>query len=90
MVAKCFAVLLILMCSWANAQKILTWKDLADVRYKTIENSNRLFDLQQAVFGDKIKQWGGKQVTITGYFLDLAEGNKAKILSKNPLASCFF
>ena len=41
-------------------------------------------------FEDSLKAMEGKQVTITGFFLNIDPENDIYILSKSPMASCFF
>jgi hypothetical protein len=41
-------------------------------------------------FSDYMKSLEGKKVSITGYFLNIDPSGKLFILSKNPMASCFF
>src|SRR5690606_25588238 len=41
-------------------------------------------------FSEHLKALEGQKVYITGYFLDINPRGKLFILSKNPMASCFF
>ena len=75
---------------FAQAQKELTWEDFADVNFEPqyIEKYGAHFLMP--TFGDKIKAFGGAQIRITGYFLDIAGNGEVFLVSKNPMASCFF
>ncbi len=71
-------------------QKEITWNDLANVTY-----TEKFFpaygeDFLYPKFGTDIKALEGKQVLIVGYYLDIDPNGKLYILSKNPMASCFF
>ena len=72
------------------AQQKLTWDDLADVKFKPKHNEKYGIDFLMPTFGDKIKSYEGKKISITGYFLDLSGNGKVLLISKNPMASCFF
>ena len=72
------------------AQVDLTWEDLAKIsyteKYFAAYDSNFLYP----EFSKEITNLEGKEVTIAGYFLDMDPNGQLFILSKNPLASCFF
>lgn len=81
---------LIFTSSIALAQVELTWRDLADVDFKPKYNEKYGIEFLMPTFGDKIKTYDTKLVTIKGYFLDISGGGKVLLISKNPMASCFF
>lgn len=76
--------------SSASAQVDLTWEDLANItfteKYFAAYDSNFLYP----EFSKEITGLEGKEVSIVGYFLDMDPNGQLYILSKNPLASCFF
>ena len=41
-------------------------------------------------FDDKVKSLDGKEITLTGYYLPINISRKKIILSKLPMAACFF
>ena len=41
-------------------------------------------------FGENIRSLEGQKVSLIGYFLDIDPNGQLLILSKNPMASCFF
>lgn len=89
---KSFFVLLLIgfVGTTAMAQETLTWNDLADVTFKPKRNKKYGIDFLMPTFGEKIKTYQGKLVTIKGYFLDISGNGKVFLISKNPMASCFF
>ncbi|WP_276166414.1 hypothetical protein [Zobellia alginiliquefaciens] len=74
----------------AMGQVDITWDDLAKVdyteKYFPTYDSNFLYP----EFSQEIINLQGKEVTLSGYFLDVDPNGELIILSKNPLASCFF
>ena len=72
------------------AQEELTWKDFADVEFKPkyFEQYDAHFLMPD--FGEKIKAKTGKKITIKGYFLDISGNGEIFLVSKNPMAACFF
>ena len=72
------------------AQTEINWWDLARIDYTEkffpAYGENFLYP----EFSDYMKSLEGKEVSITGYFLNIDPSGKLFILSKNPMASCFF
>lgn len=75
---------------YAAAQEKLTWDDFADVRFEPVYNEVYDVHFLMPKFGEKIKSYSGKKVSITGYFLDISGTGEVFLVSKNPMASCFF
>ncbi len=75
---------------FATAQEELTWEDLADVSFKPVYNEKYDTNFLVPTFGKNIKSQSGKLITIKGYFLDISASGEVLLVSKNPLASCFF
>lgn len=82
--------LLLLICLTGFSQKKITWDDLAKVKFvdKYFPEFEQSFLYPN--FSNEVKALEGKEVTITGYFLNLDPEGAVYILSKNPMASCFF
>ncbi len=76
--------------TYANGQDKLTWFDFADVTFNRVYNQDYDTYFQIPEFGPIIKSYEGKEITIKGYFLDIAGNGKLTLLSKRPMASCFF
>jgi len=72
------------------AQTKLNWMDLARINYseKFFPDYGSYFLYPE--FSDYMVSLQGKRVSITGYFLNIDPSGKLLILSKNPMASCFF
>ena len=86
-----FIVLLVsLVSSFGIAQDQLDWDDFADVNFEPVYNEKYDVYFLMPKFGEKIQSYRGKQVSITGYFLDISGSGEVFLVSKNPMASCFF
>ncbi|WP_461532857.1 hypothetical protein [Sinomicrobium sp.] len=83
------ALLLWGLCS-AQAQQEVTWDDLTDVEFasKYFDDSDGYFLVP--TFGQSVKALEGKEISVTGYFLNLSPEDGIFMLSQNPMASCFF
>ncbi|MEP5339535.1 MAG: hypothetical protein ABJL44_13920 [Algibacter sp.] len=84
-------ITLILLSSYSCfGQKEITWKDLAQVEFteKFFPSYGEIFLYPE--FSTAVKSLEGKQVTITGYFLNIDPAGELLILSKGPMSSCFF
>ena len=87
---KLFTLLILTISNVVIGQVNLTWEDLAQIsyteKYFPSYDSNFLYpDLSKDILSLQ-----GKEVSLTGYFLDIDPNGKLFILSKNPMASCFF
>ncbi|WP_299520333.1 hypothetical protein [Winogradskyella sp.] len=80
----------IFISSNSTAQEELTWADFADVEFK--REYNAIYELYFLVpkFGETIKSYEGKKISIKGYFLDIAGNGEVLLLSQRPMAMCFF
>ncbi|WP_138434449.1 hypothetical protein [Winogradskyella algicola] len=87
---KFILVLLVLSSSFCIAQEKITWQDLADVKFtdKYFPEFEEYFMYPN--FGDEIKTFDGKKVQLKGYFLNISPEDGLYILSKAPMAMCFF
>jgi len=83
-------IFLFLAVFTSYAQKKITWDDLAKVKF----DEKYLPDYEQSFlfpkFSPAVKELAGKKVTIKGYFLDIDPEGKIYVLSKGPMAACFF
>lgn len=71
-------------------QKLIFWEDLSHVRFIKKYNKHIGFNYQYPEFDNSVLSLEGEEVIITGYFLNLDPKTKKYLLSKNPMASCFF
>ena len=76
--------------SFAVAQEVLTWEDFADITFEPEYNEKYDVHFLMPKFGEKIKSYRGKQVSIRGFFLDITGSGEMFLVSQNPMASCFF
>ena len=83
-------LLVIIMSPCAKAQEKLTWEDFADITFEPEYNEKYDVHFLMPKFGEKIKSFRGKEISITGYFLDLSGSGEIFLVSQNPMASCFF
>ncbi|WP_343486437.1 hypothetical protein [Allomuricauda sp. d1] len=72
------------------AQSKLTWKEFADVNFEPEYNEKYGVNFLMPTFGETIKSYKGKEVSIKGYFLDISGSGEVFLVSQNPMASCFF
>lgn len=71
-------------------QKDITWEDLSKVTFAVKHFPSEGADFLAPTFSNSVKALDGQKVTITGYFLNISPAENLFILSKNPIASCFF
>ena len=72
------------------SQSKLTWDDFADVEFNPEYNEKYDVHFLMPTFGETIKNFNGKKIKITGYFLDISGTGEVFLVSANPMASCFF
>jgi hypothetical protein len=87
---KILIIVSLLFCCTCFSQKKITWHDLTQVEF-----SEKFFPalgeyFLYPKFLPSVKDLEGKQVVITGYFLNIDPQGKLFILSKGPMSSCFF
>ncbi|WP_343486436.1 hypothetical protein [Allomuricauda sp. d1] len=84
-------ILLIGLGTDAQAQTFLDWSDLSDgISYRALSLEDPFPGFSKATFSEKLAVLEGKEVILTGYFLVLDGNQSLHMLSKNPMASCFF
>ena len=83
-------VIFLFICSFCFSQQKVTWQDLSKITFtdKFFSEYNDYF--MYPTFSPSIKSLEGKQITITGYFLDIVAKENTYMLSKGPMASCYF
>lgn len=87
---KILITFILLAYSLGYSQQQITWEDLAEVTYtdKFFPDYEDYFLYPE--FKPSLKELGGKQVTLTGYFLNIDPEGELYILSKGPMSACFF
>jgi hypothetical protein len=73
-----------------TAQQTITWDQLTDVKFSKQYSAELGIELLEANFGPSIKALDGKQVIIRGYIIPLDPLGTQYVISRNPMASCFF
>ncbi len=76
----------------AHTQTVLDWSDLSNgISLEEPSSIEKAFPgFQKATFSSKLESLEGMEVIIVGYFLVLDGNQSTYLLSKNPMASCFF
>jgi len=83
-------LLVTFVSAFSLAQEQLTWEDFADVNFEPVYNKKYDIHFLMPKFGEKIKTYRAKKVSIKGYFLDISGNGEVLLVSQNPMASCFF
>ena len=88
---KTAIIMLLLLGSLPSfSQKLLTWETLSDVKF-TLKYSEEIgLDATHATFGESVKAFENQQVIIKGFMLPLDPLGTQYVLSKHPMANCFF
>ena len=86
--------LVVIFLFWGNttlfAQDNITWSILGDVKFEKKYSEDLAMNIDEATFGDQVKTYEGKEVTIKGYMIPLDALGISYVLSKNNNANCFF
>lgn len=90
MKSKIIIAVILLSCFTGFAQKKITWEDLSKVKFVKKYFPAYGQDFLYPTFSPSVKALEGKKVSITGYFLNIDPNGRIFILSKGPMASCFF
>ncbi len=83
-------VLLLLFSFNLTAQKIITWDQLTDVKFSKTFSSELGIELLEAKFGESVKILDKQEIIIKGYIIPLDPLGTQYVISRNPMASCFF
>jgi hypothetical protein len=76
--------------SLVHAQKMITWDQLTDVRFSKQYSAELGIELLEASFGPSVKALEGQEIIIKGYIIPLDPLGTQYVISRNPMASCFF
>ncbi|QDO94452.1 hypothetical protein FNB79_10920 [Formosa sediminum] len=87
---KLLLVINLVCSSLCFSQQTVTWDDLSHVSYseKKFPGYDEYF--LSPIFLNPVKALEGKQISVTGFFLNIAPEDNVYILSKGPMSSCFF
>jgi hypothetical protein len=83
-------VFFLFVCSCSFSQQNVTWQDLAKIKFTDKYLSEYDAYFMYPTFSASVKALKGKQITIKGYFLDVVAKENIYMLSKGPMASCYF
>ena len=72
------------------AQQTITWDQLTDVKFTKKFSAEFGIELLEAYFGPSVKALDGKEIIIKGYIIPLDPLGTQYVISRNPMASCFF
>ena len=81
---------LIISASSICAQQTITWDQLTDVKFSKKYDAAFGIELLEATFGESVKALDGKEIIIKGYIIPLDPLGTQYVISRNPMASCFF
>ena len=84
-----FLVLFVLPAGFM-AQQSITWDQLTDVKFSKKYDATLGIELLTASFGESVKALDGKEIIIKGYIIPLDPLGTQYVISRNPMATCFF
>lgn len=87
---KFLVVFALLITTISFSQQKVTWEDLSKVKFTEKYFPERGEAFLHPTFSPSVKALEGKLISVTGYFLNIDPKGKLYILSKGPMASCFF
>lgn len=87
---KILVVLTLLTSTFCFSQKEITWYDLSKVKFEEKYFPDVDDTFLHPTFLPSVKELEGKLISVTGFFLNIDPKGKIYILSKGPMASCFF
>ena len=73
-----------------RAQQTITWDQLTDVKFSKKYDATLGIELLTASFGESVKALDGKEIVIKGYIIPLDPLGTQYVISRNPMATCFF
>jgi hypothetical protein len=86
----------ILLMSWAtlpglaSAPQVITWEQLRDVQFRKRWYPAESIVMLVPKFGPSVRALQGKTVAVTGYVIPLDLENGLYVVSRYPMAQCFF
>ncbi len=85
-------ILVVATCTYSlsYAQQPITWDQLTDVKFAKKFSAEFGIELLEASFGSSVQALDGKEIIIKGYIIPLDPLGTQYVISRNPMASCFF
>lgn len=68
----------------------LDWDTLSDVEFEFDYKEEEDVYYLKPNFGKKIQSFTGNKIRITGFFLNISGDGDVLLVSRNPMASCFY
>lgn len=90
LVALSFVMLLLTGAALQDGGTVITWKTLADVKYRKELNGEYDLYFMYPAFGPKVRSLDGKRISIKGYMIPVDEYGRSYVISAKPMAQCFF
>lgn len=78
------------MATAVTAQSLLSWDQLTDVKFTKKFSADLGIEILTADFGSSVKALDGQVVSLRGYMIPLDPLGTQYVLSRVPMASCFF
>lgn len=72
------------------SQKKVTWEDLSHVEFKEKYFPDYGMEFLYPYFSESVKELDGRLISLTGYFINIDPKGEIFVLSREPMASCFF
>jgi hypothetical protein len=80
----------LLLVTGVRGQQLLTWETLGDVKFNKKFDPALGIEVLEADFGESVKKLEKQQVIIKGFMIPLDPLGTQYVLSKFPMAQCFF
>lgn len=87
---KFLGLVFFFFCIVCFSQQKITWQDLSHIKFTKTYFPEQDDYFLSPEFLPPVKALDGKKITIIGFFLNLGVDQKVYILSKGPMASCYF
>lgn len=73
-----------------TAQQAISWDHLTDVTFSKKFSAELGIELLEAHFGPSVQALNGQEIIIKGYIIPLDPLGTQYVISRHPMASCFF
>lgn len=88
--SKSICLVFLFACLFSYGQQNVTWEDLSKIKFTDKYFSEYDDYFMYPTFSNSVKALEGEKITINGYFLDVVAKENIYMLSKGPMASCYF
>jgi hypothetical protein len=85
-----FIVFSVLFYNILTGQQTITWAQLTDVKFNKVYSKELGIEILEATFGESVKKLHEQEVILKGYMIPLDPLGTQYVLSRNPMATCFF